>query len=89
MNSVMERWVQTLRHELRDRTLIWNEHHLRRALREFETHHNTHRPHQALQQGAPLRRAPEPITEPDELQRLRISRHDRIGGVIHEYRHAA
>ena len=25
MNAVMERWVQTCRHELLDRTLIWNQ----------------------------------------------------------------
>jgi putative transposase len=28
MNAVMERWVQTCRHELLDRTLIWNQTHL-------------------------------------------------------------
>lgn len=44
MNSIMERWIQTCRHELLDRTLIWNENHLRHALREFEAHHNKHRP---------------------------------------------
>lgn len=27
MNSVMERWVQTCRRELLDRTLIWNYEH--------------------------------------------------------------
>ena len=35
-NAVMERWVQTCRRELLDRTLIWNQAHLLRALREFE-----------------------------------------------------
>ena len=28
MNSIMERWIQTCRHELLDRTLIWNQAHL-------------------------------------------------------------
>ncbi|MGH3410017.1 MAG: hypothetical protein ACRDRJ_47115, partial [Streptosporangiaceae bacterium] len=28
MNSIMERWVQTCRRELLDRTLIWNQRHL-------------------------------------------------------------
>ncbi|MFF3906512.1 integrase core domain-containing protein [Streptomyces sp. NPDC001848] len=51
MNSIMERWVQTCRHELLDRTLIWNERHLRHALRQFEAHHNAHRPHQAMNQN--------------------------------------
>jgi hypothetical protein len=36
VNSITERWVQTCRHELLDRTLIWNHRHLLRALREFE-----------------------------------------------------
>lgn len=31
MNSIMERWIQTCRHELLDRTLVWNENHLRHA----------------------------------------------------------
>ncbi|TJZ97890.1 integrase core domain-containing protein [Actinacidiphila oryziradicis] len=89
MNSIMERWVQTLRHELLDRTLIWNERHLRHALREFEQHHNAHRPHQAMNQAAPLRAAPEPITDSARIAGLDIRRHDRLGGVIHEYQHAA
>ena len=45
MNSIMERWVQTCRHELLDRTLIWNQRHLLHALREFEQFYNAHRPH--------------------------------------------
>ena len=57
MNSIMERWVQELRCELLDRTLIWNHRHLLRAA-EFEEHHNQHRPHQAMDQAAPLRPGP-------------------------------
>jgi putative transposase len=30
MNSIMERWIQSCRHELLDRTLIWNQAHLLR-----------------------------------------------------------
>ncbi|MFI6604723.1 integrase core domain-containing protein [Nonomuraea sp. NPDC050536] len=45
MNSIMERWIQTCRRELLDRTLIWNQRHLLYALREFETFYNEHRPH--------------------------------------------
>jgi transposase InsO family protein len=32
MNAIMERWVQTCRRELLDRTLIWTERHLRDTL---------------------------------------------------------
>jgi hypothetical protein len=89
MNSLTEHWVQTCRHELLDRTLISNERHLRHALREFERHHNAHWPHQAMRQTAPLRAVPEAITDPERVTRLNVRRNDRIGGVIHEYRHAA
>jgi putative transposase len=86
-NALMERWVQSCRHELLDRTLVWNEAHLRRALREYERYYNSHRAHQAMGQAAPLRAVPEPIADPDGIARLDIRRHDRLGGVIHEYRH--
>ncbi|MFD4644825.1 integrase core domain-containing protein [Streptomyces sp. NPDC058441] len=89
MNSIMERWVQTCRHELLNRTLIWNQRHLLHALREFEGHHNEHRPHQAIGQAAPLRLAPDPITDPERIAHLDIRRTDRLGGVIHQYRNAA
>ncbi|WP_436776513.1 integrase [Yinghuangia sp. YIM S09857] len=69
--------------------MIWNHRHLFSTFREFEVHYNGHRPHRALDQAAPLRPAPEPITDPDRIARLDIRRHDRLGGVIHEYRHAA
>lgn len=52
--------MQTCWLELLDRTLIWNERHLRYALYEFERHHNAHRPDQALNQAAPLCETPEP-----------------------------
>ena len=48
MNALMERWVQTCRRELLDRTSIWNERHLQRSLREFEDFYNTHRPHRGF-----------------------------------------
>ncbi|KAK1177988.1 integrase core domain-containing protein [Streptomyces sp. NBS 14/10] len=89
MNSIMERWVQTCRHELLDRTLIWNQHHLLHALREFEQFYNTHRPHQGIANARPLHPLPPPITDPDQIAGLDIRRHDRLGGILHEYRHAA
>ncbi|MCX4834447.1 integrase core domain-containing protein [Streptomyces sp. NBC_01016] len=87
MNSITERWVRTLRRELLDRTLIWNEHHLRHALNEYQQHYNKHRTHRTLQAAAPLRALPEPL-DPEQVDRLDIRRHDRLNGVIHEHRHA-
>jgi putative transposase len=54
MNSIMERWVQTCRRELLDRTLIWNRSHLLHVLREFEQFYNEHRPHQGIANARPL-----------------------------------
>ncbi|MFC6086547.1 integrase core domain-containing protein [Sphaerisporangium aureirubrum] len=58
MNAIMERWVQSCRHELLDRCLLWNQRHLHHALREYEDYYNRHRAHQALAQAAPLRASP-------------------------------
>ncbi|MBO3751979.1 integrase core domain-containing protein [Streptosporangiaceae bacterium NEAU-GS5] len=89
MNSIMERWVQSCRHELLDRCLLWNEQHLRHALREYEQFYNQHRFHPALAQAAPLRGVPIPITDPAQIIHLNIRRRDRLGGVLHEYLHVA
>lgn len=67
MNSITERWVQTCRRELLDRTLVWKERHLLHALHEFERFYNEHRPHRALGQAAPLRALPEPVTAPEPI----------------------
>jgi hypothetical protein len=85
----VERWVRTCRRELLDRTLVWNQRHLLHALREYETFYNTHRPHQGIANAIPLTPLPEPITRSDQLAQLRIHRHDRLDGLLHEYEHAA
>jgi len=82
MNAIAERWIGGWRRELLDRALIWNQGHLRRILREYETHHNQHRPHRSLDGAAPLKPLPEPI----DLGHYRIRRQARAGGLIGEYR---
>lgn len=89
MNSVMERWIQTCRYELLDRTLIWNQAHLLHALREFEQFYNKRRPHQGLANARPLHPLPSALTGPGQITRLDIRRRDRLGGILHEYDHAA
>jgi putative transposase len=83
MNSIMERWISSCRRELLDRTLVWNQRHLMTVLREYEDFYNTHRPHRALKQAAPLRTLPDAVAD---LGHFRVQRRDRAGGVIHEYR---
>jgi putative transposase len=89
MNAVMERWVLTCRRELPGRTLIWNQRHLLHALREFEQSCNEHRPHQGIANARPLRGLPPPVPGLAAATRLDVRRHDRLGGILHEYRHAA
>ena len=81
MNAIIEHWIGGCRHELLDRTLIWNQAHLRQILRQYETHHNQHRPHRSLHGAAPLKPLPEPVN----LGQYRIRRQAQIGGLINEY----
>lgn len=89
MNAIMDRWVGTCRRELLDRTLVWNQRHLLYGLREFEDFYNAHRPHRGIANARPLRPLPEPLTDPPQITRLDVRRRDRLGGILHEYRHAA
>jgi putative transposase len=86
--SDMEMWVQTCRRELLDRTLIWNQRHLLHALREFEQFYNSHRPRQCIANARPLCPLPAPVADQKQLEPLNIRRHDRLGGILHEYHHA-
>jgi transposase InsO family protein len=38
MNAITARWIRSCRRELLDRTLIWNQRHLRHALHEYKKH---------------------------------------------------
>jgi len=81
MNAITERWIGGCRRELLDRTLIWNQAHLRWILRQYETHHNQHRPHRALLGAAPLKPLPDLVA----LDRYRVRKHAHVGGLINEY----
>jgi putative transposase len=89
MNAIMERWALSCRRELLDRTPIWDQRHLLRALREFGAFYNHHRPHQGIANGRPLRALPPPITDQDQIAHLDIRRRQRLGGILNEYDHAA
>jgi len=82
MNAIAERWIGGCRRELLDRTLIWNQDHLRQILCQYETHHNQHRPHRSLHSAAPLKPLPKPVV----LEQYRVRRRTRVSGTIHEYR---
>ena len=83
-NAYAERWVRTLRHELLDRTIIWNERQLRRAARDYIAHYNSHRPHRGIYQRAPNDIADVVAIRPGHP----IERHTVCRGLINEYRTA-
>ena len=82
MNAITERWIGGCRRELLDRALIWNQAHLRQVLREYEIHHNQHRPHRSLHAAAPLKPLPEPV----DLDHYRVRKQAHVAGLINEYR---
>ena len=84
-NAYAERWVRTLRHELLDRTIIWNERQLRTLLVEYIDHYNQHRPHRGIDQRAPNDTADVVPISPGHA----IQRHSTCCGLINEYRTAA
>jgi putative transposase len=81
-NAFAERWVRTLRHELLDQTIIWNERQLRQLLDEYIEHYNTHQPHREISQ-----RAPNDIGNVTPIRPGHpIQRHTTCNGLINQYR---
>jgi hypothetical protein len=84
-NAIAERFVGSIRRELLDRTLIINQRHAAAVLTEYAEHYNSHRPHRALGQAAPLRPLPQRTTSETNT----VQRRDRLGGLLHEYQQVA
>jgi transposase InsO family protein len=86
-NAFAERWVRTVRTECLDWMLIWSRRHLKRVLAVYVEHYNTARPHRGIHLGVPAAHgAP---TAANVAQIARIERVEVLGGLVHEYRHAA
>ena len=83
-NAYAERFVRTIRAEVTDRTLIFNERHLRAVLTEYTVHYNGRRPHRSRDLRPP--RPDHPIAD---LTAERIKRRPILGGLINEYVRAA
>jgi len=76
-NAFAERWIRTAREECLDHILILNASHLRRVLIEFVDYYNTSRPHQGINQQAPI---PYKTISEGAIQRKKI-----LGGIINDY----
>ena len=84
-NAYAERWVQTVRGECLDWTLVLGRRHLLRLLRVYVRHYNEQRPHRGLALHVPL---------PGEQRSTNGRAHevrcrDVLGGLIHEYQAVA
>lgn len=97
-NTYPERWIGTIRRELLDRTIIWNQHQLEQLVVGYIGHYNQHRPHRSLDQQPPLApKAPPPDatasstntkTQPDQPRhniRPPHARNQHVGDYIHHY----
>jgi putative transposase len=82
-NAFAERWVQTVRSEWLDWTLVLGRRHLLRLLRGYVRHYNEQRPHRGLALAVPEPEAREQ-TSPQVNPRP-VRRRDVLGGLIHEY----
>jgi hypothetical protein len=86
-NAFAERWVRSVRHECLNWVLVWNRRHLETVVAAYVTHYNTARPHRGINLEVP---AADRDPTPSSLEQIRrIQRVDVLGGVVHEYRHAA
>jgi putative transposase len=87
-NAHAERWVGSVRRECLDRLLIFSRRQLEHVLHVYARHYNRHRPHRALALRPPEQADgnPTPLRVPPYPP---LHRGDLLGGLIHEYEHAA
>jgi hypothetical protein len=86
-NAYAERWVRTVRTECLDWLLIGSRGHLHRVLTAYVNHYNSARPHRGIDLDVPA--PPTDLTRARAERTRGIQRVDVLGGLIHEYRHAA
>ena len=90
MNSVMERWVGSVRRECLDRLLMTGEGHFPNVLGENERRYNHYRPHRSRDRQPPQPpQPPQPAVAAARLDRVRLKREEVLNGLINEYRRAA
>ena len=85
-NTFAERWIGSIRRELLDRTIIWNQRQLERLVTDSMSHYNQHCPHRSLDQRPPTPTHGPPPAVPANVTVLRTSRCD---GLINQYQSAA
>jgi len=80
-NGIAERWVLTLRRELLDHVVVFNEAHARRLVSDFIAYYNEDRCHLSLNKDSPQLR-PAQTRPPGDAEVIAIP---RVGGIHHRY----
>ncbi len=70
--------MRSVRQELLDHVLVFNQAHLRRVLQTCIDYYNTRRPHQSLRQQSP-------IPYPETTNSGTIERRKLLGGILNDY----
>jgi len=84
-NGIAERWVGSVRRELLDHSVVFNERHLRRLLGEYVAYYHQDRTHYALEKETPGGRLP----SASQGAGAALVARRRLGGLHHRYHWAA
>jgi len=82
-NAFAERWVRSIKTECLSKLILFGEASLRRSVTQFMEHYHLERPHQG--KGNQLL-FPAPVS-PGHAGRIKC--HERLGGLLKFYQHAA
>lgn len=88
-NAICERAAGTLRREVLDRVLIYNEARSVTVPTGYIQHYHQHRPHRYRRQPSPDSAEPPAPSTVTDLQTHRIRRESLLGGLINQYHRAA
>ena len=80
-NAYVERLNGSIRRECTDHIIVWNEHHLKRVLREYFDYHNNDRTHLGLAKESPIER---PVSKVVSLSNELLEM-PKGGGLHHRY----
>jgi putative transposase len=86
MNAHAERWVGSLRQEALDHFIVFGEAHLRHICETYVEFHNTHRPHQSLDNETLARDPPQPR---EAASAKKVVCQEFLGGLLKHYSLAA
>ena len=80
-NAIAERWIGSCRNDLLDHVVVFNEHHLRRLIRDYVSYYHADQIHDSLEKDSPARRAVS--LKPNRF--AAVISWPRLGGLHHRY----